>query len=61
MSQVQICLCAVVSNKDFSVLDRVHSARVHINVRVKLLHGHLIPSCFQKPSQRGSRDPFTQA
>ena len=46
MSQIQVCLCAVVGNKDFSVLDRVHGTGIHINVRVEFLHGHLIPSCF---------------
>ena len=39
--QVQVCFRAVVGNEYLAVLYRVHSARVHIQVRVQLLRGDL--------------------
>ena len=40
MPQVQICLRAVIGHEHLPVLGRIHRSRVHIEVRVKLLHGH---------------------
>ena len=60
VSQIQICLCTVICYKDFSVLNRVHSSRININIRIKLLHGHLVTSRFQKTSQRRCCDTFSK-
>ncbi|CQA08506.1 Uncharacterised protein [Mycobacteroides abscessus] len=38
---VQIGLRAVLGDEDLAVLERVHGARVHVEIRVELLHGHL--------------------
>ena len=51
VTKIQICFCSVFCNKYFSMLDRVHSSRIHINIGIKFLHGHLISSGFQKPSK----------
>ena len=61
MTKIQVCLCTVISNKDLSMLDRVHGSRIDIDIRIKFLHGHLITSCLEKPSQGRCRDPFTQS
>ena len=42
--KVQVCLRAVVCDEDFPVLDRVHGSRIHIDVRIKFLHGDFVPS-----------------
>ena len=61
VSQVQVCLSPVVCDEHFPVLDRVHCARVDIDVRVELLHGHCVSPCLQKTSQGSGCDPFPQS
>ena len=46
VAKIQVRFCAVVGNKNLAVLNRVHGARVNVDVRVKLLHRHLISSGF---------------
>ena len=61
VTQVQIRLCPVVGHKNFAVLNRVHCARIHIQVRIKFLHSHFISARLKKPSQRRRSDPLSQA
>ena len=42
VAQIQICLRSVVRDKNLTVLDRIHRARVHVQIRIKLLHRHLV-------------------
>ena len=42
VTQVQIRLCPVVGHENFAVLNRVHCARIHIQVGIKFLHSHFI-------------------
>ena len=51
VAQVKVCLGAVVRDKHFAVLDGVHGAGVNIDIRIELLHGHLITPCLEKPSE----------
>ena len=60
MPQIQVCLRPVIGHKDLSVLDGVHGSRVHIQIWIQLLHGHMIPSCLEQASERGSRDSFSK-
>ena len=60
MSQIQVCLCTIVCYKNFSVLNRVHCSGVDIDIRIKLLHGYLISSRFQKTPQRCSCDSLSE-
>ena len=46
--KVQIRLGAVLGYENLSVLDGVHGSGVHIDIRVELLHRHLISSCFKQ-------------
>ena len=41
VTDVQICLRAVIGDKHFSVLERVHGAGIHIEVGIELLHHHV--------------------
>ena len=60
VSQIQICLGAVVGDEDFSVLDRIHGARIDVDIRIEFLHGDLIAARFQKAAQRGCGDAFSK-
>jgi hypothetical protein len=39
VAQVEICLRAIVSHKNLTVLERRHSARIDVNVRIEFLKG----------------------
>ena len=58
--QVQIGLGAVVGDKDFAVLDRVHGARVDVDVGIEFLHGHGVSSGLQQTAEGSCRDAFPQ-
>ena len=60
VAQIQIRLRPVVSHENFAVLDWVHRAGVHIQVRIKFLHGHFISARLEEPAQRRRRDPFAE-
>ena len=60
MSKIKVCLCTVIGYKNLSMLNGVHSSRVNINVGIKFLHGHLIPSGFQKAPKRRCGNSFSQ-
>jgi hypothetical protein len=38
VTKVEVCLAAIVCHKYFTVLKRIHRARVYVDVWVKLLH-----------------------
>ena len=46
VAQIQICFGAVVGDKDFTVLDRVHCPRVNIDIWIKFLHGDFVSARF---------------
>ena len=51
VAQIQVRLRPVVCDKDLSVLYRVHGSRVDVDIGIKLLHGHRIPSRLQEPAK----------
>ena len=61
VSQIQVRLRPVVGDKNLSMLDRVHGARIDVDIGIKFLHGHLISAGFQKPAQRSGRDTLAKA
>ena len=46
MTKIQVSLAAIVSNENFTVLDRVHGTRVDIDIGVKFLHGNFVSAGF---------------
>ena len=60
MTQVKVGLIAVLSNKDLTMLVRAHGARVNVEIRVGLLHGHLVSARFKKTPQRSRGNSFSQ-
>ena len=61
MSQIQIRLRSIVGDEYLAVLDRIHGSRIHIDIGIEFLHGYLVASGFQKPSQGRRRNSFSQA
>jgi hypothetical protein len=41
VTDVEVGLGAVLGDEDLAVLERVHGARVHVEVGVELLHRHV--------------------
>ena len=60
MSQIQVCLRAIICYKYLSVLDRIHRTGIHIDIGIQLLHGHMISSRFEQPSQRSCGNSFSK-
>ena len=60
MPQVKVAFMTVFGNEDLAMLERAHGARVHVEVRIHLLHGHLVAARLQQMPQRGCRDALAQ-
>ena len=60
VSEVKVCLSAVVCDKNLAVLDWIHGAGVNVDVWVKFLHGDLVAACLQKASERCRGDAFSK-
>ena len=61
MAQIQICLRPVLRYINLSVLIGAHGSRIHIDVGIQLLCGHLQPPGFQQPAQGCRRDALSQS
>ena len=57
---VEVGLGAVVGHEDLAVLERVHRARVDVQVGVELLHDHAQPACREQIAQAGGRQSLAQ-
>ena len=44
MADVQVGFGAVLGDEDLAVLERVHGARIDVEVRIELLHRHVQPA-----------------
>ena len=60
MTQIQIGLRTVVGDKNLAVLQRTHRPRIHVEIRVKLLHVDPQAPAFQQTANRRGRDALTQ-
>jgi hypothetical protein len=58
---VQIGLRAVIGDKHLTVLEGVHGPRVHVEVRVELLHRYPEPARPEQASQAGSGEALAEA
>ena len=50
MSEIKVSFCTVIRDENLAVLDGVHGTGVNVDIRVELLHRHLISSCLQQSS-----------
>ena len=60
VANIEICFGTVFGNKNFTVLEGVHRARVNVEIRVKLLHHDTKTTCGEKIAQASCCQPFTE-
>jgi hypothetical protein len=60
VAEVEIGLAAIVGDEHLAVLERVHRARVDVDVGIELLHRDPEASSLEKSTQRRRRDAFTE-
>ena len=60
VAEVEVGLAAVVGDEHLTVLERVHRARVDVDVRVELLHRDPQAPGLEQPSERGRRDALPE-
>ena len=60
VAQVKVGFVAVVGHENFAVLVGAHGARVHIQIRVQLLHEHVVAAALQQESERCRGDALTE-
>ena len=60
VAEIQIGLRSVISNEHFPVLERAHGSRIHVQVRIQLLHKHLEPAGFHDRANRCRGDSFAK-
>ena len=60
MAQIQICLCAILSHIDFTVLVGAHGARINIEIGVELEDSDTKTSRLEYGTQRSRCNTFTQ-
>ena len=51
---------AVVGHEDLAVLEWRHRSRVDVEIRVHLLHGHLVAAGFEQVPERSGGDSFAK-
>ncbi len=61
MSDVEVGFGPVVGHEHLTVLERVHGARVDVQVRVELLHGDPQASEFEQAAQAGRGQSLAEA
>jgi len=60
MAEIQVGFSPVVRNEDFTMLKRIHCARVNIDIRVQLLHRYPQSSALHQSPDGSSGQTFTQ-
>ena len=60
MANVQVGFGAVVSDEDFPVLERIHCARIHVEIGIELLHCDREAACPQQVTEAGSRQTLAE-
>ena len=52
MAEVEIGFATIVGDEHLSVLERIHRARINVEVRIQLLHGDAQTTTLQQTTQR---------
>ena len=60
VAEVEVGLAPVVGDEHLAVLERVHRARVDVDVRVELLHRDPEAPGLEEPPERGGREALAQ-
>ena len=61
MADVQVGFRAVIGDEYLTVLERIHGARVDIQVRVELLHAHPQAAQLKQPADARSGQSLAEA
>src|SRR5690606_32187419 len=59
--EVEIRLASVVGDEHLAVLERVHGARIDVDVRVEFLDHHVEPAGLEDASEGGGSDALAEA
>ena len=57
---VQVGLCTIIGDEHFAVLEGVHGARIHVQIRIQLLHHHAQSAAGKQVAKRCGGKTFTQ-
>ena len=60
VADVEVGLGAVVGHEDLAVLERVHGARIDVEVRIQLLHDHAQPARRQQVAEARGGQPLAE-
>ena len=60
VAKIQIGLIAILGYKDLTMLERAHGAGVDVQIRVGLLHRHLVAARLEQTAQRCRGNALTQ-
>ncbi len=60
VAQIKVSLVAVLGDEHLAVLKRAHGAGIHVQVRIHLLHGHMIAPRLQKLAEGRGGDAFAK-
>ena len=60
VAEVEVALIAIFGHEDLAVLERAHGTRVHVEVRVSLLHGDLVPPALEQAAERRGCDALSE-
>ena len=48
MAEVEVALVAIFGDEHLAVLERAHGTRVHVKIRIGLLHSHPVAACLSR-------------
>ncbi|OPZ73014.1 MAG: hypothetical protein BWY82_01247 [Verrucomicrobia bacterium ADurb.Bin474] len=60
VAEVEVGFGAIIQHIDFAVLEWIHGARIHVQVRIKLLDLDTLAPLFEESTQSRSSQPFSQ-
>ncbi len=60
MADIEVSFGAVLGDEDLTVLERVHRARVDVEIRIELLHHNAESARGQKITERGGGEALTE-
>ena len=60
VAEVEIGFCAVVQDVDLAVLEGIHRAGIHVQIRIKFLENNTQTTCFEQRSKRRGGQSFAK-
>ena len=60
VTEIEIGFTAVIGDEHFAVFEGIHGARVDVDVRIELLHGHTQTTQFEETTERRSGETLTE-